>query len=449
MIRRTVLEWGSLPYGKGDDAICEEAADRLMSVARASPMGGKDGGNILTHGRRALGARQVVGVLAADGVTLEILPKIDVPGADGTTAHGQIRHRLVHMLSVALDLDIAAGVMTGLSWQKETLLEILIGLFARKLADEVRKGMPRRYLAHEDDLTALRGQLDVTRQFTTLIARPARLACRYDELSSDILVNQIMKAAVDRLIRISASAENQRRLRELAFIYADIRSLRPSALAWDSLILDRTNNRWRELVELARLLLGDRFQTTSSGSQNGFSLTFDMSRLFEAYVARSLKRAFSGTELTIHAQGGRLYCLEDAETGTGRFMTKPDILVKRKGKVELIIDTKWKRVSRAIDDPKQGISQADVYQMMAYSQLYQCPGLLLLYPHHRGLGADAGGMSIHSIRNTSSWLRTATVDLTKASHQDWRETVDAGTIDARRTIQTFEKSGYKRPALTY
>lgn len=421
VIRRTVLEWGSLPYGKGDDAICEEAADRLMAVARACPMGGKDGGNILTHGRRALGARQVVGVLAADGVTLEILPKIDVSGAEEVMAHAQIRHRLVHMLSVALDLDLAAGAMTGLGWQKETLLEILIGLFARKLADEARKGMPRRYLAHEDDLTALRGQLNATRQFTTLIARPDRLACRYDDLSPDILLNQIMKATVDRLIRVSASAENQRRLRELAFFYADIRSLRPSTLAWDSLILDRTNSRWRELVELARLLLGDRFQTTSSGAQNGFSLTFDMSRLFEAYVARSLKRAFSGTELTVHAQGGRLYCLEDAETGAGRFMTKPDILVKHKGRVELVIDTKWKRISRAVDDPKQGVSQADVYQMMAYGQLYQCPELLLLYPHHRGLGADAGEMSSHSIRNTSSFLRTATVDLTGGSKQSWCE----------------------------
>lgn len=423
MIRRTVLEWGSLPYGKGDDGICEDAANRLMAVARASPLGGKDGGRILIHGRRALGARQVVGVLAANGVALEILPKIDVSGADGAAAHGQIRQRLVHMLAVALDLDIAAGAMTELSWQKETLLEILIGLFARKLADEVRKGMPRRYLAHEDDLTALRGRLDVTRQFTTLIARPDRLACRYDDLSPDILLNQIMKATVDRLIRVSASEENQRRLRELAFFYADIRNVRPSALAWDSLILDRTNSRWRELVELARLLLGDRFQTTSTGAESGFSLTFDMSRLFEAYVARSLKRALARTELSIHPQGGRLYCLQDVETGTGRFMTKPDILVKRKGKVELIIDTKWKRISRAVDDPKQGVRQADVYQMMAYGQLYECSELLLLYPHHRGLGAEVGTMSIHSILNTSSRLRTGTVDLTRASNQSWREVV--------------------------
>lgn len=411
VIRRTILEWGTLPYGEGEDAISAEAADRLVAVARASPLGGGDGGRILTHGRRTLGARQIVGVLAADGVALEILPKIDVPGLGDDAVYGQIRRRLVHMLSVAMDLDVAVGAITELSWQNETLLEILIGLFARKLADELRKGMPRRYLGQEDDLTAVRGQLDLTRQFTALASRPDRLACRYDDLSPDIVLNQIMKAAVERLIRVSASSENQRRLRELAFNYADIASAPPSALGWGSLNLDRTNSRWRELVELARLLLGDRFQTTSSGETRGISLMFDMSRLFEAYVARQLKKALAGTDLTVHPQGGRLYCLEESETGAGRFMTKPDILVKRKGMVELIIDTKWKRVAREIDDPKRGVSQTDVYQMLAYGQLYDCANLLLLYPHHSKLEATVGVFGAHRVTGTTKTLRGATVRL--------------------------------------
>jgi hypothetical protein len=36
--------------------------------------------------------------------------------------------------------------------------------------------------------------------------------------------------------------------------------------------------------------------------------------------------------------------------------------------------------SSRIDDPKQGVSQADVYQMMAYAQRYLAPRLTLLYP---------------------------------------------------------------------
>ena len=54
----------------------------------------------------------------------------------------------------------------------------------------------------------------------------------------------------------------------------------------------------------------------------------------------------------------------------------------------LVIDTKWKRMAPRIDDPKQGVSQADVYQLMAYSQLYRCPNVMLLYPHHGDLPPD-------------------------------------------------------------
>jgi 5-methylcytosine-specific restriction enzyme subunit McrC len=410
VIRRTLFEWKALRYGEGKDEIPAAAADRLAAVARASPLGGEGGARILSHGRKNLRAGQVVGVLVARDCALEILPKIDLPGADGADV-GRTRRQLVHMLAVALDMEIAAGAITELGWQRENLLEILIGLFARKLADAVHRGMPRRYLDREEDLPVLRGRLDVTRQFTRLAASPERIACRFDALSPDIALNQVMKAAIARLSRVSRSNENQRRLRELDFAYTDITSVPLAALRWHDIVLDRTNARWRELVNLARLLLGERFQTTSEGAESGFSLLFEMNTLFEAYVARMLTRALAETPFSVHAQGGRLYCLEDADANVGRFMTKPDILVKAGSVTQLIIDTKWKRLARRMDDPKQGVSQADVYQMMAYGRLYGCPRLILLYPHHQGLGGQDGVTARHRIHGSEDHLLTATLDV--------------------------------------
>ncbi|MDE1918975.1 MAG: restriction endonuclease [Sphingomonadales bacterium] len=351
MIRRTILEWESIRYGDAADQIPAPAADRIAAVAAASSLAGRGGGGVLEHGRVALRARGVVGVIAAEGAALEILPKIDVPGQDGERATGSIRRRLIHMLAVALDLKIDAGQVTALDWQRETLLEILIRLFSEKLVDAVRQGMPRRYVEHADDLPALRGRLNVTRQFTMLAAEPSRLACRYDALTPDIALNRIMKAAILLLSRIARTAANQRRLRELAFAYADIADVALSALCWDDVVLDRTNRRWRELLNLARLLLGGRFQTTSAGRSEGFSLLFEMNTLFEEYVARMLKRALADTDLRVVSQGGRLYCLE-TEDQRKVFQTRPDILIKRGDSVLQVIDTKWKRIANRIDDPK-------------------------------------------------------------------------------------------------
>jgi 5-methylcytosine-specific restriction enzyme subunit McrC len=410
MINRTILEWETICHGGAADEIPVHVADRIAAVAAASPLAGRGGGGVLEHGRKGLRGRGVVGVIAAEGCALEILPKIDFPGEDAAKATGSIRRRLVHMLAIALDLKIDAGQVTTLDWQRDTLLEILIRLYSEKLVDAIRQGMPRRYIAHRDDLPVLRGRLDVARQFTILAAEPSRLACRYDTLTVDIALNQIMKAAVARLARIARTANNQHRLRELAFAYAEIENVPIAALRWDQVVLNRTNSRWRELLNLARLLLGERFQTTSAGSGEGFSLLFEMNTLFEEYIARMLKRALADTDLRVVSQGGRLHCLE-TDDRRGLFRTRPDILVKRGEAVVKIVDTKWKRIASRIDDPKQGVSQGDVYQMMAYGQLYKCDRLTLLYPHHAAVKHREGVHTAHQVTGCSNWLETATIDI--------------------------------------
>lgn len=379
MIRRTIREWERIGYGFGDAEIPEAHADRVGAVARASAFSGRGGEGVLEHGRNGLRARGVVGVIATPGCQLEILPKIE--GArESKVSDATLRGRLIHMLSVAYDLPIEAGAMTQLGWQRETILELLIRLFCEKLTNAVRQGMPRYYLEQEDDLPTLRGRLDVIRQFATFPVSPQKLACRFDALSQDIALNQVMRAVITKLSRLTAALDNQRALRELKFLYADVADVPPSALRWDLIVLDRTSRRWRDLLSLARLFLADRHQQTSAGSIDGYSLLFEMNVLFEKYVERLLTRILAGSGFRVSSQGGHRDCL--FEDDVGRFRTRPDLIIRRGDEIALIIDTKWKRMSPRIHDPKQGVSQADVYQLMAYGRLYDCSKVMLLYPHH-------------------------------------------------------------------
>lgn len=413
----TIREWDKLPYGDGADQIPMHLADRLAAVAQNTSLAGRGGGGVLEHGRKSLRARGIVGILSAKDCSLEILPKIDtVTGGNETDQNAEIRKRLIHMLAVALNLKIDLGSVTQLQWQRETILEILIRVFCDKLTDAVRKGMPRRYVEQEDDLSALRGRLDVTRQFTRHADNPSQLACRFDTLSEDFSLNRIMKAAVLHLSKVSRSSANQQRLRELAFIYSDIGEAPPSSLRCDDVILDRTNSRWQELLSMARLFLERRYQTTTGGSGQGSAMLFEMNTLFEEYIGRLISRALVGTDLTVSLQGGRLFCLTGETSAKGLFQTRPDILIRRAGRVTHIIDTKWKRISARIDDPKQGVSQGDVYQMMAYAQLYKAPRLTLLYPHHLALGLNGKVHSQHRIMDQSTILETASVDMASAKH---------------------------------
>ena len=408
----SIREWEALPHGDGEGSIPPQLAQRLVALAKTSALAGRGGGGVLEDRRDDLKARGVVGVLAVPGCTLEILPKIDVGQKEGSAQETrEIRKRLVHMLAVALDLKIETGRMTDLDWQRETLLEILIRIFCDKLTEAVRRGMPRRYTFHEDDLPTLRGSLNIPRQFTRHLANPGRLACRYDELSEDIALNRIMKATLGHLARMSRDAANVQRLRELAFLYADVADISIPALRWEDVVIDRTNRPWRELFSMAQLFLRNRYQTTSAGSGQGSALLFEMNALFEEYIGSLVSRALAGSEFRVTLQGGRLFCLTTLDDERPVFQTKPDILIWRAGQVTHVIDTKWKKISARIDDPKQGVSQADIYQMMAYAHLYRAPRLTLLYPHHAGLGDDEGIHARFRVTERETVLDTASFDI--------------------------------------
>jgi 5-methylcytosine-specific restriction enzyme subunit McrC len=419
MSHLTVSEWGRVAVldRPGKDSFTRAQANALIAAARAHPLGGEEGTGILSDHYRHLTARQMVGVIAAPGCSLEILPKVDPAEGEDPETRRSVRLRLVRMLDVALGLSIGDGAAANMARQEEGLLDILIRLFADKLLAEARRGLPRAYLAREEDLPTLRGRLNVVRQFTAHAVRPDRLACRYDGLLSDILLMQVMKACVLALRRHARADATVRKLDELRFVLADISDVSVSALAWGSVRIDRTNRRWESLYGLARLFLKRDWQATHRASQarQGITLLFPMNELFETYIAALTRKALRPAGLNVETQGGRLFCLVE-EGGRNCFQTKPDMIVRRgreaNGPVLMIVDTKWKRLATATEDRKHGVSHADVYQMMSYGRLYDCPELMLLYPHHAGLGE--GNLSKpYAVNNSSGRLLLQSVDVTQ------------------------------------
>ncbi len=415
MTHLTVHEWGRIGVHNGtgpgpDKTLTRSQANALLLAARSHPLANRSGTNILVDRYTEIWAQQVVGVIAAPGCSLEILPKIDAASDENDET---IRTRLVSMLDVAFGLKLGDGQSLAMARQKETLLDILIRLFADRLLAEARRGLPRAYMAQEENLAALRGRLDVIRQFTHNAVRPDRLACRFDTLMPDTPLLRVMKACVLMLRRHARVLETQRRLDELRFLLAEVSDVPVSALPWTQVRIDRTNRRWETLYGLAKLFLKREWQRTNHDAKagQGITLLFAMNDLFEAYVAALARRALRGSDMTVHAQGGLRYCLmEEGGGGRERFQTTPDILIKRDGQAVMVIDTKWKLIGRNPEDKKRGVSQSDVYQMMAYARLYQCRDVMLLYPHHAGLGVEALEAG-YGMMEGDERLRIASVDL--------------------------------------
>ena len=430
----TRQEWGRLPIG--GEGVPEAEAGRLLALAkRASRRLKLPETAVLTRTHRGLKAGQVVGVLATPGTTLEILPKID--GEDGA-----VRKALLRMLAVARDLRVADGDLADLDTQRPDLLELLIGLFAGRLLAVVRRGLPHRYVAHEDDLKLLRGKIHVTRQLTHLAVRPDRLACRFDEMSPDTPLNRVLKAAVSRLACLTRSLANARRLTELAARFEPVRhSLDPLR---EPVLLDRTNTAFHDLHRLARLFLAGEWQSTAGGREAGFTLLFPMNLLFEKFIGKSLQRALASRRtVTVRLQDRRHHALSD-EDDKPLFNLRPDAVIETPSDGPVILDTKWKGLT---PDKKTtlGVAESDVYQMLAYGRAYGAVRLVLLYPWHRELGAaegvirrwkvaDAGGRA-----GDDCCLQVATIDVGRPDPARVAEVLRA-IIDSSNSARDFSRA---------
>lgn len=331
----------------------------------------------------AVAAQQYVGVCQIGDLTVEVLPKIDVEAS-------HVRKNLVAMIAATVDLAIKDGGMAYVGTQSHCILEVLIKLFSERLFEQLRRGLIRRYETREENLSVLRGRLDVVQQMRVNIGNPERLYCRYQEFLEDIPLNQIFKAALRRLLKVTRQVSSQRLLAELLLMLDTVSDVPVAKLAWQEVHFDRMNERYRPCYKLVELFLKNMPPDVTGGRYEGFSLFFDMNVLFEEYIGRTVQRVMrdSGVTVSLQGKGGNQRYVARDSNGNGAFAMKPDIVGARDGGYEWILDTKWKMLSQ--DEWREGVAQADLYQMYAYASCYDCPKVVLLYPHHHELGSVPG-----------------------------------------------------------
>ena len=113
-----------------------------------------------------------------------------------------------------------------------------------------------------------------------------------------------------------------------------------------------------------------------------------MNRLFQDYLASTLDDAIQRhplrERLKLTREHPTRFLVHD-QNDVPRFMMKPDLCLHIDGKLISILDAKWKLLTPREDKHKARISQADLYQLLAYGYTYRCDQLALVYPHHEGL----------------------------------------------------------------
>ncbi|OGU05534.1 MAG: hypothetical protein A2075_23875 [Geobacteraceae bacterium GWC2_58_44] len=355
--------------------------------------------------RRFVRARNYVGVIAVPAGAIEIIPKIDKPSAAGKV---RAQHNLLYMLSMTRKIVGEDRDLATIGSQKMPLLEQLIALFATRTLAELNRGLEHNYVVQEENLNCLKGKLLIGQHVAKNSVHRERLYCRFDEFIPDTPINRILKAATRRLLFVSKVASGQKKLREITFLLDDVTDLEVAGHFFSDIHYNRSTERFKPLVNFALLILKGMSPAWSLGKDKSFSLLFPMEELFEEFVARYIHRYadfFGVSRELIHTQaaGRREWLLRRERDNCSTYRLKPDLIIDEKhGQPRLIVDTKWKHLLSDAEDSKNGVSQADIYQLYAYAHRYECPDNVLLFPYVEGVSRKTyviqGAYCSHKIR---------------------------------------------------
>ena len=340
-------------FGDIENFILKNSDENAPFLRIASGVGGK-----------FIQARNYVGVLQTkSGLTIEILPKI--ANKNDTDKSKAI---FIKMLKTLKNFPFKSSNLASLKTQNLPLLEIFISMFLCELEALVKKGIKSDYVALEENLNFLKGKLNINEQIKRNSIHKERFYVGYSEFLNDIKINRIIKTTLKFLYKKSNSSKNQQKIRELLFIFDEVSECEDYKNFFAKLVINRQVKHYEQTLLWCKIFLLNNSFTPHKGDDLGFALLFDMNALFESYVGNFIKKSFPGTIL----QHSEKHLVEEPKS----FKLRPDIFLKGK----FIADTKWKIISS-----RDGISQADLYQLYAYGKKHECSNLYLIYPKIEGI----------------------------------------------------------------
>lgn len=323
--------------------------------------------------------RSYVGIIELpSGFQIEILPKVSL-GEDENNA--KTKRIFLKMLNCLKDFDGKVFSSAALNADKMNLYEIFIRMYIQEAWKLVKRGIKSDYISNEDNLSVYKGKLDVSKHITRNAAHKERFYMVFDEYQVNRPENKLIKSTLLKLLSLSRNSDNTREIKQLLYSFELVRESDNYVKDFSKVSLSRGMKEYELLIQWAKIFLLNKSFTTFSGKNAGKALLFPMEQFFEAFIAKQIKNLFESQSnglIHVSVQDSGYYLFDEPR----KFRLKPDIVVSNgydEAHSVVIMDTKWKRLNRNVSS-NYGISQADMYQMYAYSKKYRTPNVWLIYP---------------------------------------------------------------------
>ncbi|MBQ7257835.1 MAG: McrC family protein [Abditibacteriota bacterium] len=328
---------------------------------------------------QVINLKNYVGVIQTKDVQIEVLPKIQLATSDVNNIETKkIFYKMLACLKDSNHEKIFDNA--NLDTYNLPIFEFLISQYIKKVFNLIKRGLKSDYIRVEDNMPFLKGKLLFKENIRYNMFHKERFYVAYDEYSLNRAENRIIKSTLLKLQKLTHNNNNYRDINKLLMHFEFVE---PSQNIEKDLAkaetLDRTIYHYKSVINWSKIFLKKRGFTNFSGDTDVDAFLFPMEKIFEDYIATKIKQLW-GNEFEITAQDTEFDFLEiehEQNKTKGVFPLRPDIVLKKDNKT-IIMDTKWKVLENK--QFQYGISQPDLYQMVAYGLKYNANDIFLLYP---------------------------------------------------------------------
>lgn len=278
------------------------------------------------------------------------------------------------LLLYAADLVKVRDQFEGEVDSARDLPDLLGRLLAHVVEKRMRRNLSRGYRTRAENLSRVRGRIDMLRTETGQLLERGQVACQYEVHTMNTSRNRLVKAALERLSAKVVHSQTAHRCRVLAsdFMRAGVVGGRPSRaeIAIDQ--VGRNDAADKLMMALSNMVFELVIPNEESGaiSQASANMTEHLvRRLFEKAIGNALRLSLPSNEWSVK-QGRRLYWPMAEASPTMQVILpgmQTDIeLFHAPTQRKIVIDTKFTKIFTSSNYRSEFLKSGYLYQLYAY-----------------------------------------------------------------------------------
>lgn len=275
---------------------------------------------------------------------------------------------IYYMLSYAFQILKQSNYDEVASEKFDNAQDLFAAILSKGIGQQLKQGLYREYVTKNENLSVMRGKLDMPNTIRNRIQRKQKLACEFDELSENNLFNQILKTAIRYLLsNDGVDGERKIALKKVLVFFDEIELLEPSEIAWSRLHYQRNNKNYELLMNVCYFVLDGMLQTTEKGEYKMTSFSDEhMARLYEKFILEYYSQHHTYLS-EVKAGQVKWDLVGDNSESMIRFLPimQTDIMRRLNEKI-LIIDAKYYGRTLQKQFDKYTLHSNNVYQIFTY-----------------------------------------------------------------------------------